>query len=261
MPPPDKLVGALTSGISVLRYLAGSTFRVGVTRIAKDLDLNASTCFNILRTLVHERLVSFDQETKTYGLALGIVELAKGALEQSSYVRMIHSDLESIARSHDVTVTLWQRVPGDRVILVDRVESNAAVRVHMSVGQRLPMFIGALGRAMAANMELSRAALKRQFSELRWSNAPSFDEYMQEVDRTRKLGYAVDSDRYAKGVTTISAAVVAAPADPVMAISAIGFSAQLSPSDIRAIGVDLRDCAAGVSKAFAGGDKRIAIED
>ena len=121
LPPPDKLVGALSSGISVLRYLSATPAQVGVTRIAKDLGLNASTCFNILRTLVHERLVHFDNDTKTYSLALGLVELAKGAVEQSSYVRMIHPDLEVIANTHDVTVTLWQRTTGDRVVLVDRV--------------------------------------------------------------------------------------------------------------------------------------------
>ncbi len=259
-PPPDKLVGALTSGINVLRYLAGTAARVGVTRIAKDLGLNSSTCFNIMRTLVHERLVYFDNETKTYSLALGLVELAKGALEQSSYARMIHPDLETIARTHDVTVTLWHCTTGDRVVLVDRMESNTAVRVHMSIGQRLPMFIGALGRAMAANLDLDRPALRRQFTSLRWSDPPSFDEYAQEVEKARKLGYAVDADRYAQGVTTISSAVLAQPAQPVMAISAIGFSAQLKPSKVRAIGEDLRDCAVIASRALMGGARPVPEE-
>ena len=257
IPPPDKLVGALSSGISVLRYLGEKPARVGVTRIAKDLGLNASTCFNILRTLVHERLVSFDNDTKTYALTLGLVELAKGALEQSSYARMMHPALETIAGAHDVTVTLWQRTSDERVILVDRVESNTAVRVHMSIGQRLPIFIGALGRAMAAHLRLDRQTMKKHFAVLRWSDAPTFDEYLQEVEKTRKLGYAVDVDRYSQGCTTISSAVLAGPAQPVMAISAIGFTAQLKPARVRAIGEDLSECAMMVTRALTGGSKAI----
>ncbi|MBP7568356.1 MAG: helix-turn-helix domain-containing protein, partial [Burkholderiaceae bacterium] len=79
--PPDKLVGALVSGLSVLRYLAASGSPVGVTRIARELELNASTCFNLLKTLVHEGLVTFDDDTKTYAIGIGLVELARGALE------------------------------------------------------------------------------------------------------------------------------------------------------------------------------------
>lgn len=257
LPPPEKPLRALTSGISVLRYLAASRSRVGVTRIAKDLSLNASTCFNILRTLAHERLVSFDNDTKTYSIALGVVELAKGALEQASFARMLHSDLETIANTHVVTVTLWQRVPGERVVLVDRVESNTHIRVHKSVGQRLPMFIAALGRAFAASLELGRPELKRQFSTLRWSSPPTFEEWCRDIELTRKLGYAVDADSYSNGITTVSAAVLERPT-PVMAISAIGISAQLKTSRVRAIGQDLRDCAAMATRALTGNQEAAA---
>lgn len=97
---PEKLVGALVGGLRVLRYLSAAPSGVGVTRVARDLQLNSSTCYNFLKTLVHEGLVSFDDETKTYSIALGLVELAKGALEQGSYVRLIHPQLIEIARDH-----------------------------------------------------------------------------------------------------------------------------------------------------------------
>ena len=64
---PEKMVGALSAGLKVLRYLANASTPYGVTRIAKDLGLNASTCYNLLKTLVHERLVNFDEATKKTG--------------------------------------------------------------------------------------------------------------------------------------------------------------------------------------------------
>ena len=253
LPPPDKLVGALSNGLSVLRYLSRVNGRVGVTRVARDLDLHSSTCFNLLRTLVHERLVSFDSESKTYALALGLVELAKGALEQASYARMVHADLEALVKAHRVTATLWQRVEGERVLLVDRAETSAAIRVHMSIGQRLPMFIAALGRCMAASSGLTRAQLKKRYAALRWEDAPGIKQFLAEVERARTDGYAIDPGHYVKGVTTVSAAVLDAHGVPIMAISTIGFSAQFNDPQLRALARDVRDRARTITRAISGG--------
>lgn len=252
LPAPDKPVGALVSGLSVLRYLAGTSVPVGVTRIARDLDLHSSTCFNLLKTLVHERLVNFDDSNKTYTIGLGVVELAKGALEQSSYVRLLRPHLEAVATRHRVTATLWQRMPGERVLLVDRADNASAVRVHMSIGQRLPMFIAALGRCMAAHSGLSAGELRSRVSELRWDTGPSFEQYLAEVDAARRLGYAVDREQYVKGVTTASAAILDSAGQPIMAISAVGFAAQLDAAAVQSLGEDLRGRAAEISRVLSG---------
>lgn len=249
---PEKLVGALSSGLSILRYLAATSRPVGVSRVARDLGLNASTCFNLLKTLVHERLVTFDDSTKTYAIGIGLVELAKGALEQASYVRMLHPHLQEIAGRHAVTATLWQRTSGERVVLVDRADNASAVRVHMSIGQRLPMFIAALGRCMAAHAGLSPVELRKRFNELRWEDGPDFDEYLAEIEEVRRCGYAVDAGHYVKGVTTASAAILDAEQRPIMAISAVGFSAQLGKAATKALGEDLRDRATEISRSLSG---------
>jgi DNA-binding IclR family transcriptional regulator len=126
------------------------------------------------------------------------------------------------------------------------------MRVHMNVGQRLPMYIAALGRSFAAHAGLSLAELRTRFSNLRWEDPPSFETYLAEVEEARENGYAVDSDHYVKGVTTLSAAILDGAGLPVMAISAVGFSAQFDKASIKALGEDLRDRAAEVTRAVSG---------
>ncbi|WP_418319713.1 IclR family transcriptional regulator [Piscinibacter sakaiensis] len=249
---PEKLVGALASGLAIVRYLSTAAAPIGVSRIARGLGLNSSTCFNLLKTLVHERLVTFDDATKTYRVGLGLVELAKGALETASYARLVHPHLECIAATHRVTATLWHCASADRVVLVDRADNDGTMRVHMNVGQRLPMFISALGRSMAAHSGLTRNALRQRVAALRWDDAPSFEAYMRSVDEALSKGYAVDAANYVKGVTSVSSAVLDAAGLPVMAISGTGFSAQLTRAAIKALGEDLRDRAALVSRALSG---------
>lgn len=250
---PEKVVGALASGLAIVRYLSVAGVPVGVSRIARQLDLNSSTCFNLLKTLVHERLVVFDEDTKTYCVGLGLVEMAKGALESASYARLVHPHLEAVAAGHNVTATLWQRVSEDRVVLVARADSNATMRVHMNLGQRLPTFISALGRTIAASSGLSRVELRRRFDALRWDDSPGFDAYLRGVEEAGRKGYAVDAGCYVKGVTSVSAAVLDMSSRPVMAISGTGFTAQLSRTAVKALGESLRDHAQVVSQALSGG--------
>lgn len=216
------------SGLGVLRYLAGTSVPLGVTRIARDLDLHSSTCFNLLKTLVHERLVNFDDSG------------------------MLRPPLEAVAARRRVIATLWHRMPGERVLLVDRADNESAVRVHMSIGQRLPMYIAALGRCMAVHSGLSAAELRLRVSELRWDASPSFEQYLAEVDEARRLGYAVDRSQYVKGVTTASAAILDSAGRPIMAISAVGFAAQLDAQAIQSLGEDLRDRATEISRVLSG---------
>ncbi|WP_296340732.1 IclR family transcriptional regulator [Reyranella sp.] len=251
-PAPEKLVGALIGGLAVLRYLAAAQAPVGVSRIARDLALNPSTCFNLLKTLVHEGLAVFDETTKTYSVGLGLLALAKGTLEQASYIAMVRPHLREIAVNHRVTCTLWHVMSGERVVLVDRADNDAAIRVHMSIGQRLPMYIAALGRGMAAHSGLTTSELRSRFIKLRWEGDLAFDTYLAEVEDTRKRGYAVDQSHYVRGVTTVSSVVLDARAKPLMAISAVGFGAQMNKADVRALGGDLRDRAAAISFAMAG---------
>lgn len=247
-----KLVGALAAGLKVLRYLSQATSPVGVTRIARDLNLNPSTCYNLLKTLVQEGLVNFDEESKTYTVALGLVELAKGVLEEASYVRLIHPVLEEVARRHNVTATLWQRTRNERVVLVARADSDTSVRVHMNVGQRLPMYIAALGRCLAAHSGLSTRELKKRFDELRWDSKPSFDGYLAGVNEARRNGYAIDEGNFVQGVSTASAAILDEYGRPIMALSAVGFSAHFDHDALDKLGQYLRDRAAEITRSITG---------
>lgn len=251
--PPEKLVGALSAGLKVLRYLASASGAHGVSRIAKDLNINPSTCFNLLKTLVHERLVTFDESTKTYNIGLGLVELAKGSLEKASYVRLMRPHLQELAERHNVTTTLWQRTRDERVVLVDLAESGSTMRIHMSIGQRLPMYVAALGRCFAAYSGLNAMELRRKLSELRWEDGPSFETYMQEVENVRQHGFAIDTGNYVKGVTTVSSPIIDAQKRPLMAVSAVGFSTQFSSNSLKALHEDLRERCREATSALSGG--------
>lgn len=253
MEAPQKPVGALMAGLRIIRYIAAERAPMGVTQIARDLKLNPSTCFNLLRTLVHERLVVFDPSTRKYSVGLGLIEIARGHLEHASHLQIIRPHLQTLATKHSVTVTLWQRTEEERVVLVERAESGAAIRIHMEIGQRLPLMLAALGRCMAAHSNLSPRELAKTFAKLRWDNPPSFATYLEQVEAARRNGYAVDPGNFVRGVTTVSSAVLGPEGHPVNAISAVGFSDQFTSASLQELAEDVRTVAQEVTRAIAPG--------
>jgi DNA-binding IclR family transcriptional regulator len=234
-----KLVGALVGGIRIMRYLNEATEPVGVSRVARDLSLNPSTAFNLLRTLVHERLAVFDAERKTYAPGPGLAELAASSPDRTAHLRMVRAHLRELAARHDLTAILWHRSDDEHAVLIDAVEAPAAVGIRMDIGQRLPLFIGGMGRCFAAYEGLSEAQLKRRFAKLRWQSAPTFEEYLAGVQAVREQGYAVDDGGFAQGVTIVSSAIRGADGRGQMAISLLGFSAQFQGDTLTRIADDL----------------------
>ena len=166
------------------------------------------------------------------------------------------------AARHNITTTLWQKTRDDRVVLVDLAESGSTMRIHMSIGQRLPMYIAALGRCMAAHSGLTNVELRRKISELRWEDGPSFETYMRDVEDVRRKGYAVDNGNYVKGVLTVSSPILDVQRDPVMAVSVVGFATQFSENSLQALCEDLRERCREATTALSGGAvKQLWSED
>ncbi|WP_109152141.1 IclR family transcriptional regulator [Azospirillum sp. TSO5] len=247
-----KPVGAVVSALAILRYLASQDGAVSSIQTARALGLNPSTCFNILKTLVAERVVHFEEAGKAYRLGAGLVELAGSALDQVGYARLIHPELERLAAAWQTPMTAWLRVSNARVMLVDRAEATSTIQIHMRIGHRLPLLVGALGRCMAAHAGFPVDEMRRQYAKVRQDSPQSFEHFLEEVEAARADGYAVDRDGFARGVTTVSSPVLDAEGTPFLALSAVGLTAQFSDERVAAMAADLRDTTRRISRQLAG---------
>jgi DNA-binding IclR family transcriptional regulator len=77
----------------------------------------------------------------------------------------------------------------------------------MDVGQRLPLYIGAFGRVLAAVTQVSETALRAEFAQMRWADAPTLDAYLADVAAARRSGWAIDDGHFAVGVASVAVAV------------------------------------------------------
>ncbi len=234
-----RAVGAVVQALRILRHMAATGQGEGVSAIARATRTNTSTCFNILRTLAAEGLVVFDAEVKQYRLGLGVLELAVG-LMGSNHGDLIRPELERLAREGDqALICLWQITDTERCVLLDRAWTPGAVRVDLPVGKRLPLSVGAIGRAVMAARQVSDAALRRHFRTLRWQRPVDFESYRDSVRDAASFGYGRDPGLLYAGVDSVAAIVPDATGRPRYGLSAVTIQGQLDEARLHALGRDL----------------------
>lgn len=243
---PVKLVGAVTQAFRILRVLSQARGPQGVTAIARDSKVNPSTAFNILRTLVAEDALRFDDLSKTYILSEGLLELCGGLL-QSSIVQTIRGDLDRLAAETNCLTGLWQSDNG-RMKLVQRCVAGRAIRLDMDIKQRLPRFGGAVGRAWAATLKMSDAQLREGFATLRWEGRITARTYIAEVRQAEHVGYAIDNEALYRGVVSVSAIITDRQGAPIFGLTCSDIAHNLDEAKVKRLGEEM----VSLCRAFSG---------
>lgn len=229
-----KDVGAVVNAIHILRHLAHQQEPQGVAATARATGISPSTTFNILRTLTHEGMARFDEQTKTYRLGLGLSELAVNLIGQS-HADLIQPELDRLALNLQILIVLW-RVTNDHHISVIARATPQVPHVAVRLDSRLPELIGASGRCIAGLRNLPIDDLRRQFAALRWDNPPSFDAYAADVEQARRTGWALDDNGLYQGISMVGSAIADQNGKPRFAISGIAIGAQQDDASIRKAG-------------------------
>ncbi|MGH7425855.1 MAG: IclR family transcriptional regulator, partial [Candidatus Methylomirabilales bacterium] len=143
---PESQVPAVEGAVRILMFLKDRNHRPwGVSELSRSLQLNKSTCLNILRALARHGLLTYDGGTKKYGLGSALIALGGAASVAASRAEVAKPFLQDLFGELGLTCLLGQRFQ-EQVIIVDRVEAQDAFRITIPIGQALPLGQGALGR-------------------------------------------------------------------------------------------------------------------
>lgn len=237
--PPTEKKNTVGQTIALLRFLAAAPYPLGVNAIARELNVAPSSCFRILKQLSEEGYAQFDCTNKCYSLGSAAVMLARRALDPANTFALIQPVLAKFVEETQTSLGFWRRIDGKRIVLAGFIESSHPMRIHMTVGQRLPLFIGAVGRAFAAELKLSDADIAHELSLLRWEAPPRADDYREQVLEYHRLGYTVDSGNFVPGVTTVGTVLTDAVGSVSFGLSAIRISSQIDEQEVLRIGAAL----------------------
>ena len=246
----------LKKAVEVLRLLIREYRPLGVTEIAKALSISKSTAYGILQGFQQEGFVSKDASTKKYTVGKELMRLSKMVFKGQDLVSVARPFLEKLAELVDETVFLGIR-EHDMVKIVDVVEAKKELRISSSVGTKLPMMAGATAKVFfsaMSNKEIVHYLEEKGLPEYTERSITDIGAYIQEIEKTRRLGYGLDMGEYLKGIRAI-ASLIHQDKNAIGAVWLVGFSNSMLDERLQYVVRHLKNITEEISIKFSVGSR------
>lgn len=228
------IVPAVERAILILRLLQHERDGLTNSEIAQQLSIPKSTAFTILETLRQYGLIQRDDDTGQFRLGMELFILGSTVIEHLDLRETARPILKELAAETDLTAHLGV-LDSQEVVYVEKIESQARIKVSSRVGGRMGVHCTALGKAMLAHLPEREARRMLDGSVLprRTPNTITAHELLQsELARTKDRGYAVDYEENEIGIRCLSAPVYNRHGEVTGAISVSGPRDQISSERI-----------------------------
>ncbi|MEU6075765.1 IclR family transcriptional regulator [Micromonospora sp. NPDC047074] len=182
---------------------------LGVSAVARSLNLPKAVAHRILKELVSAGLLSFDDDSKQYRLGPGALTVGLAALRSLDVPTVARPYLENLVRETGETATLSMRQGWTRVYIA-QVISPHEVHMQVSLGTRHPLHAGSSSKAILAAMapdEVAAYLERQQLEELTSSTITSAARLLDDLRRVRRRGYAVSLGERQRGAGSVAAAI------------------------------------------------------
>lgn len=218
----------------MLSAFRGPEDELGVSELARALEIPKSSAFQIAATLARHGLLSCDAESRRYRPGPRLLQLALqcGAGQELLWCT---PRLRELAATTGRTVLL-ALFGATEIVLVGKAESPAPLGLSAPLGLRLDHSTGVFGKLLhahlpAAELEALLEAHPRQLFTDR--TLPDGPPYREELARVRRRGWASDVDEYLDGVAAVGAVVRQADGRILGGVALVDLSTRLDEGSIR----------------------------
>lgn len=169
-----------------------SSAGIGVSALARDLELPKAVTHRILKALTTEGFLAFDEQTKTYSLGVGALKIGLAAVRLMDIPAAAKPFLYRLVEQTGETATLSIRDGWSRIYL-DQVLSPKEVRMSVSVGHSYPLHAGSSSKAILAALsdaEVDEYLRQGRREHLTAATIVDAAKLRAEVAAIRRRGYA-----------------------------------------------------------------------
>ncbi|UCF83523.1 MAG: IclR family transcriptional regulator [Desulfobacteraceae bacterium] len=227
---------SVKKAFEILGSLSSSKEGLGVSEIARGLNMAKSTVHGMTSALEELGAVKRDPTTKRYRLGFTLFELGRLAYSQIDLKTLARPIMEELMENTQASVFLGI-LNGDHVTVLDIVESRQDLKITAPIGTTIPLFAGAVGKVFLAWMaEEQTEKIIRSKGLTRFTENTIVDPelYYQELKRVRKMGYAADDEEYILGVRAVASPIIGL-GQLMSAIWVVGFKASLDEKKMKAL--------------------------
>lgn len=248
-------IQAIERAVAILNAFTTEEPELGVSDIAQRLSLHKSTVHRFVVNLEAAGLLERNRLTSRYRLGLRIFELGSQVLAQMNLWEEALPYLEGLVRDTGETGHLAV-FDGGEAIYIEKVEARRALRIPSAIGRGYPAHATSLGKALLAHQgsEVIDAVIADHgLARCTPQTVCDRDKLLDELERVRQQGYAVDDEEYEEGLRCIGAPIVGHTGGVVAAIGIGGPVTRVTPGRVDELGAIVMQAASGLSHRMGAG--------
>ena len=254
-PTPTKQAESDSAVRRALAIISAFTYEnpiIGVSELARRLDLPKTTTHRLLATLLAEGFVDRTASGQ-YRLSLRVYEIGQQAVQSNRVRQLGHAPLERLRNETRETAHLAV-LSGVDVVYVDRFESPQLVKLFARFGRRAPAHATSSGKCLLAFGSLRdvNIVIDGGLAKLAPRTVTTPAALRRALAETRKNGYAVSSHESARDIVSIGAPIFDRLGSCVAAVSVAGPEIRLPPEQLEHTVRLVVKCAADISRGLSG---------
>jgi DNA-binding IclR family transcriptional regulator len=227
---------SVKKAFQILKLISDTDGGLGISDLAKRLEMGKSTVHGITSALEALGTIIRDPKTKRYILGLTLLELGRSAYSQIDLKDLIRPVMEELMERTQESVFVGV-LNGERVTILDIVESKQDLKMTSTRGTTIPLLAGATGKVFLSTMsdEKAREIIGREgLSRFTEHSITDPEAFLQAVRVAREKGYATDYEEYILGVRAV-ASPIKAENHLISAIWVVGFKTSLNDDKMKQV--------------------------
>lgn len=231
--PTEYNVRAIERALQILKSFDDHHPERGVSEIAEVVGLHKATTHRILATLMNYGFIERSPDGLKYRLGLELVDLGFKVTRRMDLRREALPYLKNLAIeiNEAVDLSIWDQA---QVLYIEMIQSNHALTVSASVGQRLPAYCTASGKLFLAALpkEELTAYLKMPMQSFTKNTLIDPPQILNMLQRVKDEGSATDNEEFEYGVSALAAPVFNQQNQVIASVSIPGPASRLTPDRI-----------------------------
>ncbi len=233
MPAETGNVKSLVRALQVLECFSVEQPELGPSEIARTLNMQKSTVYNILSTYQSCGYLQKNQQTGKYSLGLKVLHLGYIVNSHQGLRDIFLPYLNRIAQeTHEVCY--FGILNDDEVLYIEAAYPSGQQATRNILGERAPLYCTGLGKAMLAFMEETDrervlAQPMHNFTGCTLSDPAVLRNNLEEV---RSNGYAVDNMEHEFGVRCVAVPIFNSAGKIFASVSVSGPSPRFDPETL-----------------------------
>lgn len=204
----DYTIASVQRALRILKLFLPDNQPMTLKQIADESDLNKSTALRMTTTLLNEKFLSYNEETRKYQLGYCALALGISKLASIDLIEVSRPILEELANRSNMFIHL-AILEDEKVVVISKIFPKARMQnttqLMSQIGGILPMHCTGIGLLFLSQHDdkYCREFLSRQpLDSYTTTTQTEIPQIMERIQNIRDLQYVINNGEHDEGIVS-----------------------------------------------------------